>query len=621
MTFTPAITADVAPDATSGAAQAPRPRRPLRLRPRQLSGALAFVAHYIYARAPGFAAVLVLATAAAACAVGAQFAMKLLVDGLAGPRNAVAVRNALGVFMLFVASETVLWRVSGWIGCKVTVRSGVDIRADLFEHVTGHPMRWFQDHLAGALGHRITAMAGHFGSLFNRLTWEVTPPVVNFIGALVIFAAIDWRMAAAVAALTVVSTTALVALGLSGMPLHRAYAREGGRVGGELIDVINNVWPLKAFSAAKRERARLTEAFGEEARAHERSWLHTEGVRAANDMALVLSAGVTLLFALALWERGQVSAGDVVVVSAMTFRLLHGSRELAFSLIGIGQSYAYMQETLDILGRPHTVADAPDARRLIRCGGSVRLDHVSFGYRSGRPVLDRIDLAIPAGQRVGIVGASGAGKSTVLGLVLRLYDVGEGRVLIDGQDVRSVRQDELRCAIATVPQEVSLFHRTLRENIRFGRPEATDAEVEAAARAASCDEFIRLLPEGYDTLVGERGAKLSGGQRQRIGVARAFLKDAPVVLLDEATSALDTRSELEVQAALDRLMQGRTVLAVAHRLSTLAGFDRIIVMQNGRIVEDGEPHELRRRGGVFDRMWRLQAEGLDIDRPTLAEVA
>ena len=616
MTLTPAISADLHREPARARA---RPQPP-RLKPRQLQGAAAFVAHYILARRYSFLGVLALVTGAASCAVGVQYAMKLLVDALAhGPGAATGVRWALGLFLGLIAGETVLWRISGLIGAKATVRAGVDIRADLFEHVTGHPMRWFQDHLAGALGHRVTAMAGHFGALFNRLAWEVTPPVVNFVGALVIFTAIDWRLAASVAGLTVGSTGLMIVLGLRGAPLHRAHAEAGGRVGGELIDVIANVWPLKAFSAGRRERERLTAAFQTEASAHERSWLFTEGVRAVNDVCLLIAAAVTLLFALALWERGQVSAGDVVVVSALTFRLLHGSRDLAFSLIGMGQSYAYVQESLDILGRPHTIADAPDARRFVRCGGAVRLDHVTFAYGRGAAVLDRVDLSIPAGQRVGIVGPSGAGKSTILGLVLRLYDVQSGRVLIDGQEVRGLRQDDLRHAIATVPQEVSLFHRTLRENIRFARPDASDAEVEAAARAAHCDEFIRALPEGYDTLVGERGARLSGGQRQRIGVARAFLKDAPVVLLDEATSALDTRSELEVQAALDRLMQGRTVLAVAHRLSTLAGFDRILVMQNGRIVEDGDPLELRRRGGAFDRMWRLQAEGLDIDAPPRPE--
>ena len=214
---------------------------------------------------------------------------------------------------------------------------------------------------------------------------------------------------------------------------------------------------------------------------------------------------------------------------------------------------------------------------------------------------------VPACQTVGIVGPSGAGKSTLLHLLQRLYDPDEGEVLIDDQPVAGVAQDSLRAALAVVPQEVSLLHRSVMENIRFARPGASDEEVHAAARAAGCDSFVRRLAQGYDTLVGERGTKLSGGQRQRIGIARAFLKDAPIIVLDEATSALDTASELEIQRALARLVRGRTVVAVAHRLSTLSSFDRILVVDEGRIVEDGTADELRRRGGLFAAMWRLQA--------------
>ena len=208
-----------------------------------------------------------------------------------------------------------------------------------------------------------------------------------------------------------------------------------------------------------------------------------------------------------------------------------------------------------------------------------------------------------------MVGSSGAGKSTLINLIQRLDDVQGGRILIDGQDVRSVSQDSLREKIAVVPQETALFNRSIRENIRYGRPDASDEEVVEAARSAFCDGFIRELPQGYDTLVGERGVMLSGGQRQRLGIARAFLKDAPILILDEATSALDTHSEAEIQAALNNLVHNRTVVAVAHRLSTLSSFDRIIVLRNGRIVEDGAPQELRRQGGEFDSLWRMQAEG------------
>src|SRR5690606_2164664 len=244
--------------------------------------------------------------------------------------------------------------------------------------------------------------------------------------------------------------------------------------------------------------------------------------------------------------------------------------------------------------------------QIVNRGGSIDFEHVRFGYRRDQPVIDDFTLHIPAGQKIGIVGSSGAGKSTLAGLLHRPYDVQDGRILIDGQPLRDFTQDSLRAMIAVVPQEVSLFHRSIKENIRYARPTASDQEVIAAARAAHCDEFIRDLPEGYDTLVGERALELSGGQRQRIGIARAILKEAPIIILDEATSALDSELEVAVQRSSAEAVRGRTVIAIAHRLSTLASFDRVIVLADGRIVEDGSPAELRRRGGIFEKLWRMQ---------------
>jgi ATP-binding cassette subfamily B protein len=286
---------------------------------------------------------------------------------------------------------------------------------------------------------------------------------------------------------------------------------------------------------------------------------------------------------------------------------------MALSLVDMVQQFGYIDETLRVIGQPQSVCDGPNAPDLKSRGGTIEFRDVSFAYGGGRDAVHDIDLRIPAGQKIGIVGPSGAGKSTLIHILQRLYDVQKGEIVIDGQSIRSVTQDSLRTALSVVPQEISLFHRTVMENIRFGRPDATDEEVFAAARAAYCDGFVRSLPDGYETVVGERGMKLSGGQRQRIGIARAFLKDAPIIILDEATSALDTESEMEVQKALVRLMRDRTVIAVAHRLSTLTAFDRIIVMMGGRIVEDGTAMDLRQQRGLFDRMWRLQAEGLSLD--------
>jgi ATP-binding cassette subfamily B protein len=302
-----------------------------------------------------------------------------------------------------------------------------------------------------------------------------------------------------------------------------------------------------------------------------------------------------------------VTSGDVVLVSALTFRILHGSRDLALALVDTTQQIGAIDDTLRIIVQPHGLEDSDTL--LMLAEGDITFEDISFGYSSRGMIFEHLNLHIPAGQKVGVVGPSGAGKSTLIQLLQRLDDVHAGRILIDGQDIRSVSQNSLREKIAVVPQETALFNRSIRENIRYGRPDASDEEVVDAARRAFCDGFIRELPQGYDTLVGERGVMLSGGQRQRLGIARAFLKDAPILILDEATSALDTQSEGEIQAALNNLVHNRTVVAVAHRLSTLSSFDRIIVLRNGLIIEDGAPLELRSRGGAFEALWRMQAEG------------
>jgi ATP-binding cassette subfamily B protein len=580
-----------------------------------LQGPYRFVLHYVAGRPWHFGALLLAVVGAAGCAVTVQYVMKLLVDAMAGPREANgAVWSALILFVSFIAGESILWRLTGWLACRATLDVGVDMRLDLFNYLNGQPMRYFADNLAGSLGQRLTATAGNFGALTNTVVWRILPPCIDFVGALIIFLTVDWRMMLALAVFVTAVTGGLIWFGERGRSLHRDYASHAGTVAGDLVDVITNMWAVKSFSARTREAERLTRGFRQEALAQRRSWLYLEKARALHDVALWVMAGSMLFWAVYLWSLGQITPGDVVVVSTLTFRILNSSRDLALSLVDTAQYVGYIEDTLRVIAQPQSVVDAPGAKPLITRGGSVEFRNVRFSYDDERSdTVHGLNLYIPVGQKVGIVGPSGAGKSTLIHLLQRLYDVQSGQVLIDGQPLTEVKQDSLRAALAVVPQEITLFHRTLIENIRFARPEATDDEVYAAARAACCDGFIRATPHGYDTLVGERGMKLSGGQRQRIGIARAFLKDAPVIIFDEATSALDTESEMEIQRSLVRLMHGRTVIAVAHRLSTLTAFDRIIVVKGGRIVEDGTAAELRQRGGLFDTMWRLQAEGMSLD--------
>jgi ATP-binding cassette subfamily B protein len=574
--------------------------------------ALPFLLRYVRMRPWLFGTVFTVIVGAAACAVGVQYAMKLLIDAMdAENRQAALVWAPLALFIGLIAMENVLWRLGGVIGSKAVIATGVDLRLDLFEHLTGHPMRYFNQHFSGALGNRVTTAAAATGGLFSTLIWNIVPPITDFLGAVIVLSTIRWPMALALIASVLLVGWLLIVFGIRGRQVHRTYAELASKASGELVDVVSNVWTVKAFSARARERQRLSGELGVEARAQRKSWMYIEKARLIHDVCLVLMAGGMLAWAITLWRGGSITTGDVVIVSALTFRILHGSRDLALALVGTAQQFGVINETLQVIAQPHEVRDPGHAAKLRAVLGAIRFENVSYTYPDGREVFEGFDLDIPAGQRVGLVGPSGAGKSTLISLIQRLDDVQGGRILIDGQPITEVTQDSLRARIAVVPQDIALFHRSVLENIRYGRPDATDEEVYGAARNAYCDGFIRELPQGYDTIVGERGVRLSGGQRQRLGIARAFLKDAPILILDEATSALDMQSERDIQMALADLMRGRTVVAIAHRLSTVASFDRVLVLVDGRVYEDGPPALLRKEGGLFKDLWRLQVEGFD----------
>jgi ATP-binding cassette subfamily B protein len=305
-----------------------------------------------------------------------------------------------------------------------------------------------------------------------------------------------------------------------------------------------------------------------------------------------------LAWAIALWQRGGATTGDVVLVCTLGLSILNATRDLAVALVDVTQHVARLTEAIATLLLPHELRDHPEAEPLIKSGAAIAFNNISFRYPGGVGVFDKFSLRIQPGQRVGLVGHSGGGKSSLFVLLQRFYDVQQGSITIDGQDISRVTQQSLREAISVVPQDISLFHRSIMENIRYGRPNATDDEVLRAAIAARCD-FVETLPEGLEAMVGDRGVKLSGGQRQRIAIARAFLKDSPILLLDEATAALDSASEEAIREALSRLMRGRTVIAIAHRLATLRNFDRVVMLQAGKIIEDGPPDRLMQGQGPY----------------------
>ena len=571
---------------------------------------VAFMLRYIRRHAAGHAVVLASVVLAVGCSIASQYSVKHLVDTLTAGRHG-PVWTAFWLLAGLIAADNMLWRVGGWMASHSFVAVTGDLRRDLFHHLTGHSPAYFADRPPGTLAGRVTATGNAIYTVENTFAWNVLPPLLAVAGSIAVMLTVSPLMALALVAVSGALAWMLSLLARRGRPLHHQYAADAAAVDGELVDVINNMPLVRAFGATMRERQRFSDRVAQEMSTRGRSLRYLEKLRLFHAaVTAALTAGL-LAWAIMMWEAGTASPGDVVLVTTLGFTILHGTRDLAVALVDTIQHVARLSEALATLLLPHELLDAKEAHALDSPRGRVEFQDVTYAYpASSQSVLDQFGLTVEAGTRVGLVGRSGSGKSTVLALLQRQRDVPSGRILVDGHDIADLTQESLHDAIGVVPQDVSLFHRSVLENIRYGRPGATDAEVRAAAEAASCRQFIEALPEGYDTPVGDRGVKLSGGQRQRLAIARAFLRNAPILLLDEATSALDSESEAAVQRALNRLMQGRTVIAVAHRLSTLKEFDRIVVMQSGRILQDGTPAQLERSNGPFRDLLLRQQTGV-----------
>jgi ATP-binding cassette subfamily B protein len=576
---------------------------------------LAFLARYVRRRPLTHAAIITAVVAAVGCSVGAQYGVKVLVDTLAGGPNVGnhASDAWLGFVLLatLIAADNFLWRVASWIASYTFVAVTGDLRRDLFRHLTGHSPSYFADRMPGTLTSRITATSNAVFTLQNMSVWNVMPPCMATLIAIGFVVTVSVPMAAVLMALAGILVVAMFRLAAAGRPLHHEFANRAAAVDGEMVDVVGNMPLVWSFCGVRREHGRLDATIQREMTARRRSLLYLEKLRLFHAAVTVVLIIALLAWAIVLWQNGAATAGDVVLVCTLGLSILHATRDLAVALVDVTQHLARLSEALATLLIPHRLRDHPEATPLVQAGATVDFRNIDFCYPDGRRVFSDFNLRIEPGQRVGLVGQSGCGKSTLFALLQRFYDVQGGRILLAGQDIARVTQESLRSAIAVVPQDISLFHRSIIENIRYGRPDASDADVRAAIVAANCDDFIEKLPEGAATIVGDRGVKLSPGQRQRIGIARAFLKDAPLLLLDEATSALDSESEEAVRQALDRLMGGRTVMAIAHRLSTLRNFDRIVVLRAGRVCEDGPPQVLVRNKGVYSNLVRREVARLE----------
>ncbi|WP_212522887.1 ABC transporter ATP-binding protein [Actibacterium sp. MT2.3-13A] len=521
----------------------------------------------------------------------------------------------LGFAAFFLIARPILFGLSAAANALVVQPNVMPlVLSRLHRWTMGQAVTFFDDDFAGRIAQKQMQTA--------RAVTEVTAETINvvafalasLVGSALLLTAIDGRMALALV-VWLAGYMALIRWFLPRVRL-RAARRAGARamVSGQVVDTITNIKTVKLFAhAAHEDRAALgaMEGFRQTA-------LSFGALASAFRLALMAMAGILPVVLIGgtlwLWSLGQASAGDIAAAGSIAIRIAQMTGWVSFALMGLYASVGEVEDGMRTLSVPHALPDSPGAADLSRGAGEIVFDGVSFAYGRRTGGIEGITLTVKPGEKLGIVGASGAGKSTLVALLLRLYDSEKGRILVDGQDVRDVTQESLRRQIAMVTQETAMFNRSARDNILYGRPGASEAEIVEAAKRAEAHEFILGLRDhmgrtGYDAYLGERGVKLSGGQRQRIALARAFLKDAPILVLDEATSALDSEVEAAIQAALHRVMEGKTVLAIAHRLSTLSEMDRIVVLDSGRIVEQGTHDALLERDGLYARYWRRQSGG------------
>lgn len=495
----------------------------------------------------------------------------------------------------------------------LTLRMMSKIAADAFHRVQRFSTDWHANNFAGSTVRKITRGMWALDILNDTLLIALFPSLVMLVGSTVLLGA-RWPLMGLVVGLgsvLYIAVTAMLSLGFVAPAARLANAWDT-RMGGALADAVSCNAVVKAFGAETREEVLLARIIGKWRHRTRRTWVRGTLNGGVQGGMLVLIQASILGAALLMWARGQASVGDITFALTMFFMLQGYLREVGMHIRNLQRSVNDMEELVSLEKQRLGIEDPPGARPIAIGKGEIRFEHVTFHYGSlAKALYDDFSVRIAPGERVGLVGHSGSGKTTFIKLIQRLYDVSGGRITIDGQDIAHVTQASLRSQIAIVQQEPVLFHRTLAENIAYARPGASQAEIERAAKLASAHDFIVGLPNGYDTLVGERGVKLSGGERQRVAIARAFLADAPVLILDEATSSLDSESEVLIQQAMERLMVGRTTLVVAHRLSTVRALDRLLVLDKGTVIEEGSHDALIQiENGLYRRLFERQALGL-----------
>lgn len=514
--------------------------------------------------------------------------------------------SILCVGTLFAAK--MFWRVSGFIGALWATGSRATSRHALTAYVTLHSRTYFSNRFAGSIANKIGHAGNGMVELVELLLWEFLELIIAVIASFIIAFFASAPVAMIFLGWIVVATVLNSYFAYKRKPLSAKAQQLETKLTGETVDLLSNITAMQEYARRPFEIKRIRETIDERRKAGLRNWWYGERTQLMNNFLQAFFGIVMLFTAIKLAAVGAISPGDVVLITTIIFRIEGLLQTLGSNLNKFSNVWGEIEESLNEIVEPHEIPDREDAVALTVKEGNIDFEKITFSYPE-MTVFEKLSIHIKAGQRVGLVGKSGAGKTTIMRLLLHHHDIQAGKILIDGVDIAGVTQESLRKAISIVPQEPLLFHRTVKENIAYGRPSASKAEVEEAAKLAHAHGFIQNLPEKYGAMVGERGIKLSGGERQRVVIARAILKNAPILLLDEATSALDSESEVAIQKALHELMQGKTVIAIAHRLSTLREMDRILVLDGGKIIEDGTHDELVGKSGVYADLWTHQAGG------------